>query len=179
VLTREPSGSPFAERLRSALLSDRGRALPPDEQAILFAAARADHVDSLIRPALAAGRWVISDRFADSTAAYQGAAGAADSVLVALTAVAVGDARPDLTLLLDLPPAIGLSRASARSAPDAFERDTLAVHEARRAAFLAIAEREPQRVVVLDAAAGEDALADAVWRAVSHRFPAVAEEAAP
>src|SRR5690606_31832166 len=117
----------------------------------LFAVARADHMKRTIRPALAAGRWVISDRFMDSTRAYQGAAGVPHAEIDRLERIAVGEDRPDLTLILDLPAELGLRRAAARGAEiDRYEADALAVHEARRAAFLAIAAAEPARCAVVD-----------------------------
>jgi len=174
VVTREPGGTPTAESIRRLLLSGLVKELSADDEAILFAAARADHVERVIRPALAAGRWVLCDRFADSTHAYQGAAGGADEALLsALDRVAVGRTRPDLTLILDLPAEVGLARAGARQgdeAPDRFERDDVAVHERRRQAFLTIAGREPERCVVIDATGDEDTVADAVWQAVRARL---------
>ena len=175
VVTREPGGTPTAEAIRAFLLSGIGPALGAAEEAVLFAAARADHVERVIRPALAAGTWVLSDRFADSTHAYQGASGAADADLLdALDRVAIGRTRPDLTIILDVPVEVGLARAAERlaggEALDRFERDDAATHEARRRAFLAIAAREPRRCLVVDAAQPEDAVADAVWRAVAARL---------
>ena len=170
VLTREPGGSPWAERMRAALLTETGRALAPVEQAIMFAAARADHMDTVIVPALAEGRWVVCDRFADSTEAYQGALGAPPAALELLRMAAVGETRPDLTFLLDLPPEVGLARAAQRETLDPFEADTLAIHEARRAAFLDIAAREPHRCVIVDATAEADEIGAAIWTVVRERF---------
>lgn len=172
VLTREPGGSPFAERLRAALLSDAGGTLTPSQLAVLFAAARADHVATVLAPALAAGGVVICDRFADSMEAYQGTAGAPAELLRALDRVAVDRCTPDLTLILDCPPAVALQRILTRDALDPFERAGTDVQEARRAAFLAIARREPGRCVVLDARLAADALADEVWRTVEARLSA-------
>src|SRR4029079_2754090 len=113
--------------------------------------ARADHLAVTIRPALQAGTWVISDRFADSTRAYQGAAGADAHLLELLDAIVVGADRPDLTLVLDVPAEIGIRRTQKRvGGPDRFERDALALHAARRQAFLDIAARDPNRCVVID-----------------------------
>ena len=142
--TREPGGSPGAEILRKLLLSGRIAHLGPAAEAILFAAARIDHIDTTIAPALAAGTWVVSDRYADSTRAYQGARGQVDPrFLRALERIALGNVRPDLTLILDLPVTDGLARATARrtagEAPDRFEREDLAFHETLRSAFLSIA----------------------------------------
>ena len=174
VVTREPGGTPTAESIRAVLLSGAGEKLGPDGEAVLFAAARADHVERVIRPALREGKWVLCDRFADSTRVYQGVGGGADAaILEALERVAVGRTQPDLTLILDVPVEIGLARAATRaggSAPDRFERDEIALHEARRQAFLAIGASEPKRCVIIDAARSEDAAAEAIWKAVSSRL---------
>jgi dTMP kinase len=171
LVTREPGGPPRAEVLRELLLSGRVAPFGPEAEALVFAIARAEHLVETIRPALAAGQWVISDRFADSTRAYQGAAGVDAALLDRLEAIAVGPDRPDLTLILDLPPELGLARMRARSGdPDRFEADDLAAHAARRAAFLAIAAREPQRCAIVDAGADEDAVAAALQRVVAERL---------
>jgi dTMP kinase len=176
VVTREPGGTPTAESIRRFILSGAPAGLGPDDEAVLFAAARADHVEQVIRPALAAGKWVICDRFSDSTRAYQGAAGGVDDGLLnALERVAVGRTKPDLTIVLDLPTDVGLARAHQRGnedgeGPDRFERDDLAMHERRRQAFLDIAAREPRRCVVIDARGNEEAIAEAVWRLVRARL---------
>lgn len=174
VVTREPGGTPLAEQIRAVLLSGLAQRLGADGEAMLFAAARADHVDKVIRPALRAGRWVLCDRFSDSTRVYQGVAGGADAgMLAALDRVAVGRTQPDLTIILDVPVEVGLARAALRSkgnAPDRFERDEVALHEARRQAFLSIACAEPQRCVVVDAAQSEEATAHDVWQAVATRL---------
>jgi dTMP kinase len=180
VTTREPGGTPTAEIIRDFVLSGNAVELGAQGEAALMAAARADHVERVIRPALAAGKWVLCDRFIDSTRVYQGGAGGADApYLDALERVAIGRTRPDLTLILDLPVEVGLARLAARHSeenakPDRFERDDLAKHEARRQAFLAIAAREPQRCVVIDASGTEDAVADAVFTAVKARLLAAA-----
>ncbi|PNG24863.1 dTMP kinase [Methylocella silvestris] len=175
VATREPGGSEGAEILRKVLLSGVVKPLGPAAEAIVFAAARIDHIDALIEPALAAGSWVVSDRFADSTRAYQGGAGALDIRLInALERAALGDLQPDLTLILDLPPEEGLRRAAARrkvaESADRFEGEDLRFHEAIRAAFLKIAADNPERCVIIDASAAEAEVAAAIWAAVSHRF---------
>lgn len=170
VLTREPGGSPWAERLRSVLISEKGRALGPADQAILFAAARADHVDTVIAPALAAGQWVISDRFCDSTEAYQGSEGASAGLMSLLRTIAVGDTMPDLTLILDVPPEVGRERAMGRDSLDPFEADALAMQEERRKAFLRIAERDAERCVVLDASTEVGQLTGLIWRTVARRL---------
>jgi dTMP kinase len=176
VTTREPGGTPTAEAIRQFVLSGLATELGPRGEAALMAAARADHVEHVIRPALAAGKWVICDRFIDSTRVYQGGPnGAEDSYLDALERISVGATRPDLTIILDLPVEVGLARLAARNAetggaPDRFERDGVGLHEARRQAFLAIAGREPQRCVVIDAAAAEQTVAAAVFAAVKARL---------
>ena len=176
VVTREPGGTPTAEDIRRVLLAGVAEQLGPDGEAVLFAAARADHVERVIRPALRAGKWVLCDRFSDSTRVYQGVGGGADSaVLDALDRVAVGRTQPDLTIVLDVPAAVGLARAAKRMAasgktPDRFEREDVALHEARREAFLAIASAEPERCIVIDSTNDEEATANAVWRAVAVRL---------
>ena len=174
VATREPGGSPRAEEIRTMVLSGAAERLGPTAEALLFAAARADHLDKTIRPALARGDWVVCDRFADSTRAYQGAAGGIDPhVLQALERIVVGDTRPDLTLVLDLPVETGLARAKARRGSggvDRFEGEPQAFHEALRRAFTAIAAREPERCALIDASGSEDEVAAAVWTAVAGRL---------
>jgi dTMP kinase len=175
IATREPGGSPGAEILRQVLLSGSMSSLGPAAEAILFAAARIDHIDTKIRPALAAGTFVVCDRFADSTRAYQGARGQLDPrFLRALERVSLGDLRPDLTLILDLPPTEGLARAGARrgtkEAPDRFEREDLPFHENLRAAFLEIAAAEPKRCAVIDASRAEEDVAQAIFDVISKRL---------
>ncbi|WP_420392786.1 dTMP kinase [Acuticoccus sp.] len=167
--TREPGGSPYAERLRTALLSERGARLSAVEQAMLFAAARADHVATVIAPALRDGAVVVCDRFADSTEAYQGAAGVDPALLAALTLVAAGDVRPDLTVILDCPAPVGSARTMDRGARDPFDRDAAEVQERRRRAFLAIAERDARRCVVFDATLPPDELAARITAVVEER----------
>jgi len=175
VATREPGGTPLAEKLREILLSGAIAPLGPLAEAVLFTAARIDHVDSRIAPALARGAFVLCDRFADSTRAYQGALGQVDARKIALLeTIALGDLRPDLTIVLDLPAQEGLARAARRrgrgDAPDRFEREALAHHERLREAFLEIAASEPDRCVVLDSTTAEDEAAQAIWRFVEARF---------
>lgn len=178
VVTREPGGSPGAEAIRHVLLSGVAEAFGPLAEATLFAAARADHLDQTIRPALDAGRWVVCDRFVDSSRVYQGLAGevSADR-LRQLEAASVGSDMPDLTLLLDVPVEIGLARAAARRGSDAvdrFERDAASVHERRRQAFLDLARAEPGRFVVVDAGQDPATVAEAIWYAVKSRLaPAI------
>jgi dTMP kinase len=183
VLTREPGGSPGAEALREIILSGAAARFGAVGEALLFGAARIDHVDNTIAPALRRGEWVVCDRFADSTRAYQGAAGELDpDLLAALERVTIGACRPDLTLILDLPAAEGLARAAARrghgEAADRFEREGLSFHETLRQAFLSIARAEPQRCAVIDAGAGEDEVAEAIWAIVRERLAGAPDEGA-
>ncbi len=174
VATREPGGTPFAEKVRTVLLSGAVRDMGVEVEAMLFAAARIDHVDRVIRPALARGEVVVCDRFIDSSRVYQGEGGCDRLLLAALERVAVGDTRPDLTLILDLPAAEGLTRAARRaggSRADRFEGEALAVHEARRAAFRALAETEPRRCVLVDASGPPDVVTRRVRAAVARRLP--------
>ena len=147
IATREPGGSPSAEILREVLLSGKIKDLGGKAEAIIFSAARIDHIDHTIQPALSAGTWVICDRFADSTRAYQGAVGGVDGkFLQMLETVTLDGLRPDLTFILDLPPEVGLARAAARRAPGANWTGSKAkprFHEALREAYLAIAKAEP------------------------------------
>jgi dTMP kinase len=171
LLTREPGGSPHAEALREMLLSGRFAAQGAETEALVFALARADHLASKIRPALDAGTWVICDRFMDSTRAYQGTAGVAGGLLDLIDAIVVGNDRPDLTLVLDVPAAEGLGRArKSKPTPDRFESDGVALHEARRQAFLDIAKREPGRCVVIDATRDKVEVAEAIRDAVARRL---------
>jgi dTMP kinase len=166
ITTREPGGSPGAEAIRHILLSGAAEPLGPAMEAILFAAARSDHVEQLIRPAVEQGKIVLCDRFVDSSRVYQGGGDNLDPAFMAgLERVSVGGMMPDLTLVLDIDPAEGLRRASARRGagePDRFEKESRTVHERRRAAFLEIAAQEPDRCVVIDASAGPDSVEEAV-----------------
>jgi dTMP kinase len=177
-LTREPGGSPGAEIIRHVLLSGGAKPLGPDAEAILFAAARNDHVRCTILPALDAGQWVISDRFVDSTRVYQGVLGEVDGRLIkALERVSVGDLRSDLTLVLDVPIEIGLQRAAGRrkgSDPDRFEAETAEFHERLRQAYLTLAAAEPERCVIIDASAPKMMVAKQIWQAVKTRLRPVA-----
>src|SRR5215469_8540825 len=179
VLTREPGGSPGAEILRHVLLSGVARPLGPDAETILFAAARADHITTTIAPALARGRWVISDRFADSTKVYQGALGHVDPLLIGgLHRITIGTLRPDLTFILDLPPDIGLQRAAARRGAnnaDRFEGESLEFHEKLRDAYLHLAASEPNRCVLIDARDELNTVTARIWETVAKRLdPATA-----
>jgi dTMP kinase len=174
VLTREPGGSPGAEIIRHILLSGAGEPLGPETEAILFAAARDDHVRTVIRPALLAGKWVVSDRFIDSTRVYQGALGKVDGKLIrSLERVTVGAAMPDLTFVLDVPSKVGLARAKHRRGEDKadrFESETAEFHEALRGAYRALADEEPDRIAVIDGRAPRKVVAEKIWRIVSERL---------
>ncbi len=172
--TREPGGSPFAERLRAFILDPT---LPPHgalAEALLFYAARADHLATVIDPALEQGRWVISDRFSDSTRVYQGAAGSLPArTIESLEAMVVGERRPDLTIVLDVPAATGLARVKTRSsATDGFEARSLDYHERLRDGFLQLGRDHPGRVVVLDGTAEQAAIAAEIRKAVAARLGA-------
>ncbi len=160
LLTREPGGSPGAEIIRHVLLSGAAKPFGPEAEAMLFAAARDDHIRYAILPALEAGDWVICDRFADSTRVYQGALGEVDQRLIkALERVSLGDLYPNLTLVLDVPVALGLKRAARRRGganPDRFEAETIDFHEKLRRAYLALAAAEPDRCAFIDASAPKE-----------------------
>jgi dTMP kinase len=173
-VTREPGGSPGAEIMRHVILSGAAKPLGPEAEAMLFAAARDDHIRCTILPALQAGNWVICDRFVDSTRVYQGAMGAVDPRFIkALERVSVGDLRPDLTLVLDVPAEVGLRRAAGRRRggdPDRFEAEQTDFHEKLRDAYLLLAAAEPERCVIIDAAAPKKKVAEQVWQAVTTRL---------
>jgi len=174
VVTREPGGSPGAEAIRHVVLSGAAQPLGSHAEAILFAAARDDHVSQLIRPALEAGRWVICDRFADSTRIYQGVLGNVDPrVISSLERITVGDTKPDVTVILDVPTELGLERASSRRGrgrTDRFEAETLEFHDKLREAYRELAEREPDRCVLIDAGGEASTVADAVWAVINRRL---------
>ncbi len=173
-LTREPGGSPGAEIIRHILLSGVAKPLGAETEAIWFAAARDDHVRTTIRPALVAGKWVICDRFIDSTRVYQGVLGKVDPKLIrSLERVTVGAAMPDLTFLLDVPVTIGLARAKRRrgtGATDRFEAESIEFHEELRRAYLALAEQEPKRCIVIDGRAPRDVVSERIWATVEQRL---------
>ena len=174
VLTREPGGSPGAEVIRHILLSGIAKPLGTETETLLFAAARDDHVRVTIRPALEAGRWVVCDRFIDSTRVYQGVLGHVDQRLIrGLERVTVGDAIPDLTFVMDVPARLGLARASRRRTKgeaDRFEGETLAFHESLNDAFRTLAKKEPRRCVVIDGRNARDVAADDIWKVVVERL---------
>jgi len=176
VLTREPGGSPFAERVRALLLDPN---IPPHgalAEALLFFAARADHLDVAIRPALTAGAWVICDRFMDSTRVYQGYAGDVPvHVLDELEEAVIGQSRPQLTIIIDMDVAEGLRRAHARRQAgtekrehaDRFEGRDISFHETLRRGFLDLAKKDAGRCVVIDGAGSETDVAARVWEAAA------------
>lgn len=151
-LTREPGGTALGERIRELVLQRSGAAITPAAETLLMFAARAAHVDEVIRPALGRGEWVLCDRFTDATRAYQGAGRGVEAELIErLAAIVHPGLAPDRTLLLDLPVAAGLARARRRAAADRFEAEADAYFERVRSGYLAIAAREPDRVRIIDA----------------------------
>lgn len=170
LVTREPGGSPGAEAVRHVLLSGAAEPFGPAMEALLFAAARSDHVEQVIRPAVGKGVVVLCDRFMDSSRVYQGVTGDLDPAFMgALEQATVNGMTPDLTVILDLPAEEGLRRADARrgdEGADRYEKETLEVHRRRRDAFLQIAREEPDRCVVIDAARTPDAVATDIIRVV-------------
>ena len=174
LLTREPGGSPGAEAIRNVLLSGAAEPFGPSMEAILFAAARSDHVEQVIRPAVEEGDIVLCDRFMDSSRVYQGATSDTDEVfMLALEWITVNGMYPDLTIILDVDPEEGLLRAAKRrggKVPDRFEKETLDVHQKRREAFLGIAEAEPNRCAVVDASPPADKISAEIEQVVRRRL---------
>ena len=172
VATREPGGSPGAESIRELVLKGATDRWSPVTETLLMYAARRDHIERVIRPGLARGAWVLCDRFADSTRAYQGAAGGvAPALIAAMETYILEDTRPDLTLIFDLPVAVGLQRAHARAGSEMrFESKGAAFHERLREGFLAIAKSEPQRCAVIDAVGSLDDVEARIWAAVAERL---------
>ena len=174
IVTREPGGSPGAEIIRHLVLSGMGKLLGADAETLLFAAARDDHVRTVIKPALNQGYWVLCDRFSDSTRAYQGRLGnVAPAVLNAMERVTIGDLRPDLTIILDVPVEVGMQRAATRrgtGAPDRFEAEDVRFHQQLRDAYRQIAAAEPQRCVLIDANADAATVAARIWTALRDRL---------
>jgi dTMP kinase len=174
IVTREPGGSPGAEIIRHLLLSGMGKLLGPEAETLLFAAARDDHVHAVIKPALDRGIWVLCDRFFDSTRVYQGRLGKVEpGILNAIQRVTIGDLKPDLTIILDVPVEVGLKRAAARrggAAPDRFESEDMKFHQDLRDAYREIAGAEPARCVLIDASGDANTVAASVWTALRDRF---------
>ncbi|WP_189067977.1 dTMP kinase [Deinococcus radiotolerans] len=170
-LTREPGGTPLGSRVRDVLL-DPDLSIDPLPEFLLYSASRAQLVSNVIRPALARGEVVVCDRYADSSLAYQGAGrGLPVNLLREITLAATDGLTPDLTVLLDLDPAVGLDRAARRGQPDRLERADLDFHRRVRAGFLHLAEQTPARFLVLDATRSVDALAGEIWAAAAARLP--------
>jgi len=175
VRTREPGGCPQAEEIRSLVVSGGADRWSPEAELLLFMAARREHLNRVILPAVARGAVVVCDRFLDSTVAYQGMKGVAEDTILDAHRLLCDDVRPDLTLLLDLDPVVGLARAGKRLAAQSstegrFESMGLAWHQGVRAAFLHMAAREPQRFAVIDAARDQEAVIDAALAAVTDRL---------
>lgn len=179
IRTREPGGTPRAEAIRAFILQGRSESWGPGAEAVLFAAARLDHVNQLIAPSLAAGKWVISDRFHDSTRAYQGLTGGVDDKLIrGLEELALNGHKPDLTIILDMDPEIAFRRVEERELEgalavtgDRFEKEDIDWHRKLREAFLAIAESNRDRCVIIPANQSEDALEQEIWDTLVRRFP--------
>lgn len=184
VSSREPGGTPHAEAVRSFILQGRSEEWGPAAEAILFAAARLDHVNQFVTPNLQAGRWVILDRFHDSTRAYQGMTGGVDPKLIsALEDLALNNREPDLTIVLDMDPKTAFKRVAERAevdgipaATDRFEKEDLEWHSRLREGFLEIAKQNPDRCVVISADKNESEISKAVWQAVMEKFPELAKE---
>jgi dTMP kinase len=177
VPTREPGGTPFGEQVRQFLLASTTADHGALAEALLFYAARAEHVEKVIRPALSQGHWVVCDRFSDSSRVYQSHAGGLPlGVFVALEQMVVAPTTPDLTCILDIHPKEGLRRATARQdttgqpETDRYEGRGLRFHEQLREGFLEIARGEPQRCVVIDGAGAPEQVAARIWSAVVRRF---------
>lgn len=186
VRTREPGGTPKAEAIRSFILQGRSEAWGAGAEAVLFAAARLDHVNQLIGPNLEKGTWVVSDRFCDSTRAYQGLTGGVEDRLIdALEVLALDGHSPDLTIVLDMDPVIAFERVQRRAVEDGlqvtgdrFEKEEIEWHRRLRQGFLDIASANAYRCVVISAEQSEEALEEAIWDVVSSRFPELQGRAA-
>jgi len=173
IVTREPGGSPGAEEIRALVLKGDPARWNPLTEALLFYAARADHTERTIKPALAEGQWVICDRYSDSSYAYQGGGrGLARETVRRIEAIAINDFKPDLTLILDMPVDIGLKRSIGRqgNSETRFEEMDITFHERMRKTFLDIAKRAPDRCVVIDANQDIDSVEQAVFQVLKKRF---------
>lgn len=177
IVTREPGGSPGAEIIRHVVLAGMGKLLGPEAETLLFAAARDDHVHAVIEPALEQGIWVLCDRFSDSTRVYQGSLGhVAPAVLNAMERVTIGNLKPDLTIILDVPVEVGMQRARARrgnGVADRFEAEDIQFHRGLREAFRQIAAAEPERCVLIDATADAATVSAKIWSATRDRLLAM------
>ena len=174
VQTREPGGTPLGESVRNLLqYDDAGQGMSPEAELLLFAASRAQHVRELIAPAIAEGQIVLCDRFLDSTTVYQGVARAIDSKKVdTINQFAIGDTKPDLTILIDLPPEIGLARVHARNDGklDRMEKEAIEFFQAVRQGYLDLAKSEPKRFLVLDGSQSVEELETQIWQRVEATF---------
>lgn len=182
ITTREPGGSAGAEALRHVLLSGAAEPFGIRMEALLFAAARNDHVETVIRPALTKGFVVLCDRFMDSSRVYQGVTGNLEPEFIeTLQRIAINGVMPDCTLILDIPAKLGLERVVKRNAdgPDRFEKETLETHEKRREAYLDIAAREPERCHVVNATQPEEAIAAEILTIVKQLLKPSAETRMP
>jgi dTMP kinase len=169
LVTREPGGTALGEDIRGLILKDRPQ--DPLTELLLFAAARAEHMTAVIRPALDEGTWVISDRFIDSTRVYQGKLYAIEPDLITLLErYTVGHDLPDLTLILDLPPEAGLERAAGRGTLSRYDAERIETHETLRQGFLEVAEAEPKRCILIDGSLPVVSVATAVWEAVHQKL---------
>jgi dTMP kinase len=179
--TREPGGNPGAEQIRELLVTGAAERWDAMTEALLHFAARREHLRSVVRPSLEAGQWVLSDRFADSTMAYQGYGhGLGRTAIERLYALAVGDFAPDLTLILDVPVELGLERALARrDGEDRYEGLGVEFHQRLRQGFLEIAEREPTRCALIDAGGDVAAVQAAIRACVAERLDVVLGGIAP
>ena len=180
LLTREPGGSSGAEIIRHVLLSGAAKPFGPEAEAMLFVVARDDHIKCTILPALAAGKWVICNRFANSTRVYQWVLGEVSQHFIKALErkFSLGNLYPDLTLVLDVPVALGLERAARRRDgwnPDRFEAEKIDFHERLREAYVMLAVAEPERCAIIETSATKEAVAKRVWDTVNARLePAMA-----
>jgi len=175
-VTREPGGTPLAEQIRDVVLTPRSESMPESAELLLIFAARAVHLENRIRPSLAAGKWVLCDRFTDATYAYQGGGrGVSPSRIAELENLVQGDLRPDLTLLLDADPEVGLARARKRGEADRFEQEQISFFQAVRRVYLERARAEPGRIRIVDAEGSPAQVQDAIGRVLEQVFRSWAE----
>lgn len=183
VTTREPGGTPQAERIRDILVQRDVGALEPLTEALLLSAARHEHIVHKIRPALEKGQWVVSDRFIDSTRAMQGdGMGLPSAVIETLYKLIAGDFAPDLTFIFDIDPELGLKRSTKRqqavdNGEDRYERMSLAFHQKLHKGFLALAKKHPERCVIIDASQSIDAIHAQILKVIEQRYGVKAKEA--
>lgn len=175
VQTREPGGSSGAEALRDLLVTGEAGRWSPMSETLMMYAARANHLEQVIRPALERGAWIVCDRFSDSTRAYQGAGGGVTPELIeTIDTAVVGETQPDLVIVMDMPPQAGLKRALARGdAENRFESKGLTFHERLREGFRRRAAAHPDRYCLIDADRSIEDIGADIWRVVSDRFPEV------